>query len=174
MQQLKDVRMDDGCALLDFHITRSMAGNSKNDKGSKEKHQPIFNKNKSILRGRKIQESDPEGSSTEIPVKLCNNNSEIPGSKDLVLRVDTTTNHLKGIRIWDGDTQVDFLIVESEDQGVKEPNVQQKPHAGRAAAYVQQEQHSIDTYNDVMVNDIREEMGPIEFNHLASSWMKFR
>ncbi|KAG6759915.1 hypothetical protein POTOM_036411 [Populus tomentosa] len=59
------------------------------------------------------------------------------GSKDLVLRVDKTTNHLKGIRIWDGDTQVDFLIVESEDQGVKEPNVQQKPHAGRATAYVQ-------------------------------------
>jgi len=64
-------------------------------------------------------QSDPEGSSTEIPVKLCNNNSEIPGSKDLVLRDDTTTNHLKGIRIWDGDTQVDFLIVESEDQGVR-------------------------------------------------------
>jgi hypothetical protein len=137
------------------------------------------------FQGRKIQErwmnaqsigiqSDPEGSSTEIPVKLCNNNNEIPGSKDLVLRVDTTTNHLKGIRIWDGDTQVDFLIVESEDQGVKEPNVHQKPHAGRATAYVQQEQNSFDTSNDVMVNDIREEMGPIEFNHLASSWMKFR
>ncbi|KAB5538490.1 hypothetical protein DKX38_016023 [Salix brachista] len=42
-------------------------------------------------------QSDPEGSSTEIPVKLCNNDSEIPGSKDLILRADTTTNHLKGI-----------------------------------------------------------------------------
>lgn len=38
-----------------------------------------------------------------------------------------------------------------------EPNVQQNPHAGRATAYVQQEQNSFDTSNDVMVNDIREE-----------------
>ncbi|KAJ6899816.1 hypothetical protein NC652_026076 [Populus alba x Populus x berolinensis] len=138
--------MDDGCALLDFHITRSMAGNSKNDKGpssinvnSQELQQTIRQQGEASTYLQQEQ-INLEGSSTEIPVKLRNNNSEIPGSKDLVLRVDTTTNHLKGIRIWDGDTQVDFLIVESEDQGVKEPNVQKKPHAGRATAYVQQEQ----------------------------------
>ncbi|KAG5237244.1 hypothetical protein IMY05_010G0127900 [Salix suchowensis] len=142
--QIPELRIYDGCALLDFHVTKS----------SKEKHQPVFNKNKSIFEGKKnlgkvntqsigIQ-SDPEGSSTEIPVKLCNNNSEIPGSKDLILR--------RGYR-------------------VKEPHVQQIPHAARATDYVQQEHNNFDTNNNVMVNDIREEMGPID--HLASSWMKF-
>lgn len=52
--------------------------------------------------------------------------------------VDTKLNRLKGIRIQDDNFQVDFIILKSEDRSVREPNIEQKPHAEAAQTDVRQ------------------------------------
>ncbi|KAJ4834120.1 hypothetical protein Tsubulata_046160 [Turnera subulata] len=122
--------------------------------------------------GNTDMQTEPDKLCPRLQTNSCNSHNDDSGGKNSNVPMNMNLTRLKGIRIKDNDIQVDFLIVEDKVPGIREQYDQQQPHTGIPASS-QREENNFERYNHGMVNDIREELGPIEFDHLASSWMKF-